>query len=192
MVSRPQADLTELIAELARRLTERELPYMLIGGQAVLLHGRPRVTEDIDVTLGVGPTELPAVLDLCGALGLEPLPERVDEFVRDTYVLPARHPHTAMRVDFIFSTTPYEQQAIARAERIELGGCQVAFATAEDLMIHKLFAARPRDLEDAAGVVARKGHALDWEYLAHWAEQFAQVPGREEFPEQVARLKLKA
>ncbi len=25
---------------------------MLIGGQAVLLHGQPRLTEDIDVTLG--------------------------------------------------------------------------------------------------------------------------------------------
>jgi len=33
---------------------------MLVGGQAVLLHGRPRLTEDTDITLGVGPDELPA------------------------------------------------------------------------------------------------------------------------------------
>ena len=60
-------------------------------------------------------------------------------------------------MDFIFSTTPYERQAIARAEPVVLAGVPVPFATAEDLLIHKLFAGRPRDLEDAAGVVRRKG-----------------------------------
>ncbi len=61
---------------------------MLIGGQAVLLHGRPRLTEDITITLGVDPGRLPVVLEPCTALGLELLPDRVEEFVRDTFVLP--------------------------------------------------------------------------------------------------------
>ncbi len=38
---------------------------MLIGGQAVLLHGRPRLTEDIDVTLGLPPDQLPRVREAC-------------------------------------------------------------------------------------------------------------------------------
>jgi hypothetical protein len=40
-------------------------------------------------------------------------------------------------VDLIFSSTPYEQQAIARAESVMLGGVAVPFATAEDLIIHR-------------------------------------------------------
>ena len=28
---------------------------MVIGGQAVLVHGQPRLTQDIDITLGVEP-----------------------------------------------------------------------------------------------------------------------------------------
>lgn len=162
---------------------------MLIGGQAVLLHGRPRLTEDIDLTLAAGPEALPTLLLACETLGLEPLPEDVESFARDTFVLPAAEPDTGIRVDFIFSTTPYERQAIARAVRVELRGVEVPFATAEDLVLHKLFAGRARDLEDAADVVRRQGEKLDWEYLTRWAESFAEIPGREGMTGQLRELR---
>ena len=44
----------EILAALSRVLQKRSIPYMVIGGQAVLLYGEPRVTRDIDITLGVG------------------------------------------------------------------------------------------------------------------------------------------
>jgi hypothetical protein len=172
-------DFIGLLARLARSFDAAELPFMLIGGQAVLLHGEPRLTQDIDVTLGVGPRRLAEVLDRCAELELEPLPEDVESFVRRTFVLPVRDRDTGIRVDLIFSTTPYEAEAIGRAVRVPVGDAEVPFATAEDLIIHKLFAARARDVEDARGVVRRKGAELDWEYLRRWSEEFAQVPGRE-------------
>ena len=43
----------ELIVKIARELKKADLPYMIIGGQAVLLYGAPRLTKDIDITLGV-------------------------------------------------------------------------------------------------------------------------------------------
>ena len=165
---------------------------MLIGGQAVLLHGRPRLTEDIDITLGVDPGHFPALLGVCAELGLEPLPPDPERFVRETFVLPARQPQTAVRVDFIFSTTPYERQAIARAVAVPIAGASVPFATAEDLIIHKVFAARPRDLEDAVGVVRRKGGELDWAYIDKWAREFASVPGQEDLPARIASLRREA
>ena len=189
MGSHQPPDFLQFIADLGRGIAERGFPYMLIGGQAVLLHGRPRLTEDIDVTLGLAPADHAGVLELCDDLGLTPLPEDVATFVKETFVLPARHGDTGVRVDFIFSTTPYEQHAIERSQQVEVGGVAISFATAEDLIIHKLFAGRPRDLEDAAGVVLRKGGDLDWPYLEHWVEQFSSVPGREELASQLADLK---
>jgi predicted nucleotidyltransferase len=189
MGSRQPPDFSAFIAGLAERLRARRLPFMLIGGQAVLLHGRPRLTEDIDVTLGIGPEGWSSVRELCDELGLSPLPDDVEGFVRETFVLPARHSGTRIRVDFIFSTTPYEREAIRRAVEVTLQGVNVPFATAEDLILHKLFAARPRDLEDAAGVVRRKGRSLDWGYLERWAEEFAAIPGREGMPTALARLR---
>ncbi|HET7584464.1 MAG TPA: nucleotidyl transferase AbiEii/AbiGii toxin family protein [Gemmatimonadaceae bacterium] len=189
MVSPQPPDFARLLAELTRELETRGIAFMLIGGQAVLLHGIPRLTEDIDVTLGAGPEAIAAVRDVCVTLGLEPLPRDVDVFVRDTFVLPARARTTGVRVDFIFSTTPYEHQAIARSVRVPMSGVEVPFASAEDLLIHKLFAGRARDLEDARGVVRRKGTELDWDYLRHWAAAFATVPGREGMPAQLEALR---
>jgi hypothetical protein len=189
MGSPPPPDFSEFISRLARELTGRRVPFMLIGGQAVLLHGRPRLTDDIGITLGLGPSELSTVRAVCAPCGLVPLPEDVDAFVRETFVLPCHHPPSGLRVDFIFSTTPYEAQAIGRAVIVKLAGTSVPFASAEDLILHKLFAGRPRDWEDAVGVVRRKGTTLDWEYLHRWAAEFALVPGQEDLPDRLARLR---
>lgn len=108
---------------------------------------------------------------------------------RIPFVLPAADPPTGVRVDLIFSTTPYEAQAIDRAVFIDIGSREVPFATAEDLLLHKLFAGRPRDLEDAAGVVRRNGPELDWEYLGGWAREFATIPGREDMPDMLDALR---
>ena len=188
MASPRTADFEHLIAQLAAGLRARDLDFMLIGGQAVLLHGEPRLTQDVDVTLGVGPSRLADLLAACGDLRLEPLPKDPEAFVRDTFVLPAADPATQIRVDFIFSTTPYEAQALTRAVLVQVGGERVPFASAEDLILHKIFAGRARDLEDAAGVVRRKGAALDWGYLHRWAAEFALVPGRESMPDRIDEL----
>jgi hypothetical protein len=102
-VSSTQPDFGDLIARLARALADQDVPFMLIGGQAVLLHGEPRLTQDVDVTLGVPPTRLVDALAACEATRLTPLPEGVTAFVRDTFVLPTADSLTGIRVDLIFS-----------------------------------------------------------------------------------------
>jgi hypothetical protein len=180
-------ELTRLIARLARELRAHRLPFMIIGGQAVLIHGEPRLTHDIDVTLGAGPDRLPDALAVCAAVPLEPLPANLDAFVRETFVLPAAAA-TGVRVDFIFSTTPYEAQAIGRAMSIKVAGEDVPFATAEDLILHKLFAGRPRDVEDVVGILHRSA-ALDWEYLRKWVGEFSVLPGREQLVATLEQLR---
>ena len=125
-------DFSAFLGAIATALRERDLPFMLIGGQAVFVHGQPRLTEAIDITLGIDPSQLGTVLDVCSALALDPIPEEVESFVAETFVLPALHGESGIRVDFIFSTTPYEREAIARAEHHELAGVPIPFATAED------------------------------------------------------------
>lgn len=181
-------DFKTLLTEIGRGLERSDIPFMIIGGQAVLVHGEPRLTQDIDVTLGVDPSRFDDVLAACREIGLQPLPEDPESFALETFVLPVEDRRSGVRVDLIFSSTEYEGQAIARAEPIETGAGTVAFATAEDLIIHKLFAGRPRDIEDAAGVVRRKGGGLDWDYLRVWASTFAEIPGREEMPDQIEWL----
>jgi predicted nucleotidyltransferase len=86
-------------------------------------------------------------------------------------VLPALHEASGVRVDLVFSFTPFEREAIARARTVELGGQQLRFASPEDVIILKIFAGRPRDLEDVAAIV-RNQPELDRAYIRRWLEEF--------------------
>ncbi|MBI5416269.1 MAG: hypothetical protein HZA29_05590 [Candidatus Omnitrophica bacterium] len=42
---------------------------------------------------------------------------------------------------------------------------------AEDLLLHKLLSDRPRDREDARGIILRQGGKLDMEYVGTWLKK---------------------
>jgi len=144
---------------------------MIIGGQAVLLYGEPRLTRDIDITLGVNIDGLDRLLSAIRELPLKPLPPDIETFVHETMVLPTIDEHTGIRVDFIFSFTPYEITAIQRAKTVSILGQKLYFASPEDLIIHKIFAGRPRDLEDVR-IILIKNPDIDNSYIRKWLKEF--------------------
>ena len=161
----------ELLARIATTLEEKKIPYMIIGGQAVLLYGEPRLTRDIDVTLGVDANALPELIEISRKLDLEPLPSDIVGFVKQTMVLPTKDENTGIRIDFIFSFTTYERQAIRRARRVPIKKAVVKFASPEDLIIHKVFAGRARDLDDVKSVLL-KNFSLNFSYIKKWLGEF--------------------
>jgi len=165
-----------LLAKIALGLEQRGIPYMVIGGQAVLVHGEPRLTRDIDITLGAGLDQVGEVLDIVRNWGWRVLVDDPLDFVQRTMVLPCLEPESSFRVEFIFSFTPYERGALQRALRVNLNGTDVRFASAEDLIIHKIFAGRPRDLEDVRGILL-KNKELDLTYLRRWLKEFDRTMG---------------
>ena len=167
-----------LIRRIGRVLDSQDLPYMIIGGQAVLLYGTPRLTNDIDITLGIDTREIEKVLRAVKSIGLELILRDLRPFVEETQVLPTRDRESGIRVDFIFSFTPYERQAIARARAVPLGSASVTFAAIEDVIIHKIFAGRPRDLEDVRSM-AIKNPGIDKDYVRRWLAEFQGVQGKE-------------
>ncbi len=52
------------------------------------------------------------------------------------------------------------------------------FARVEDLVIHKLVAGQPRDLEDIRSILARKPN-LDEAYLKRWLPMFRGAVGHD-------------
>lgn len=160
-----------LLTRLAAALDEAGIPYMVIGGQAVLVHGEPRLTRDIDITVGMGTEGLDRLLATVGQAGLRPLPDDPAAFARDTMVLPAVDPDSGVRVDLILSFTSYELEAIERARPAPAGLGSVRFASPEDLVVHKMIAGRPRDLEDVRSILLRNP-TLDRESVRRWLRDF--------------------
>ena len=147
--------ISEVLERVAAALVAARIPYMVIGGQAVLVHGEPRLTRDIDITLGVSLDRLADIVAAAAEAGLAPLVDP-QTFVRETMVLPCADANSGVRVDLVLSDSSFERAAIDRAVTVRLGSTDVRFVTPEDLIVHKVGAGRPRDLEDVRSIVARQ------------------------------------
>ena len=160
-----------LLKKVASELLKRKIPYIVIGGQALLVYGEPRLTRDIDITLGIGVEGLNRIKSVARKLKLKYLISDVEDFVQETMVLPVVDEKSGIRVDFIFSFSPYERQAIKRANDIKFGRTAVKFASLEDVVIHKIIARRARDIEDINSVLLKNPN-YDSEYIRHWLAEF--------------------
>ena len=164
-----------LLEKIAQTFDEAGLPYMIIGGQAVLIYGEPRLTRDIDVTMGATLEHLHDVLELVEQMTLRPLVDP-ETFTKQTMVLPCQDPETGIRVDFAFSFSLYEQQALQRVRRVKVGKTDVRYVAPEDLIIHKVVAGRPRDLEDVKNVLL-KIPEIDQAYIRRWLDDLSIALG---------------
>jgi predicted nucleotidyltransferase len=168
-----------LIKKTAQQLDRRKIPYMIIGGQAVLLYGRPRLTRDIDITVGVDTDKFTSIEGVCKKLKLKILVENPHDFAQNTKVLPTEEPDSKVRVDFIFSFTSYEAQAIANAKQVFIDDYPVRFASCEDVIIHKMVAGRAIDEEDVQSILAKNKDAIDFKHIEKWLSEFGKIAEHE-------------
>jgi predicted nucleotidyltransferase len=68
-------------------------------------------------------------------------------------------------LDLIFAVSDLHKNTLERRKQIDLHGIQIALGSAEDLILLKLSAGRPRDFDDVMGIVGNAGASLDLDYL---------------------------
>jgi predicted nucleotidyltransferase len=117
------------------------------------------------------------------------LPKNIDDnFIRKTFCLIGIDNKTGARIDFIFSFSPYEKEAIKRAKIVNIAGIKVRFATVEDLIIHKLFAKRERDIEDVRLIIEKHKQKLNIKYIKEILNYFVNIEGCEDIVERFNSL----
>lgn len=160
------APLADLLAGLASAFSEQASRWYLFGAQAVVLWGRPRLTADVDVTVEVAPAAVPRLLEALAARGFELRLERgVEEFVARTRVLPLWHRPSELQVDVVLAGPGLEEAFLERAVVVDVDGVAVPVLAPEDLVVTKILAGRPKDLEDVRGILAERRDRLDAEAI---------------------------
>lgn len=122
---------------------------MVIGGIAVIAHGVQRMTTDIDVVIQGDRVRVSALLTLLKRYQIEPRLDNAEAFAAANLVLLARHRPTQVDLDLSFGWTAFEREALAACARTRYGSVTVPMARADDLLVFKAMAGRPRDVEDA-------------------------------------------
>src|SRR5260370_5342959 len=147
---------------------------VLIGGLAVALLGRPRVTRDVDAMVLLAEELWPACIESAGTFGFLPrLPDAL-AFAHQARVLLLRQQPTGIDIDIAFGCLPFEQETVARATHVQIAGTTVPLPSPEDLVIMKAVAHRERDLQDIEGLLIAYPD-LDTRRVRHWVRSFADA-----------------
>ncbi len=162
-----------LLEKIATALIKNNIDYMVIGGQAILLYGNPRFTNDIDIVLDSDVSKLNLIKEICEENELIRLND--DKFTMKTNVVPVYDKKEDYRIDLMFSFTEFEKNAISRAQNVLIDKTNVKYASIEDVIIMKLFASRAIDLEDVK-IVLMKNHDIDKNYITEWLKRFDETP----------------
>ncbi len=161
--------------------------FCFVGGLALQRWGEPRVTEDVDLTLltGFGGEER-YVDELLRIFALRM--DDAKEFALTKRVLLLQSPG-GIGIDIALGGLPYEELMVARATPFEfVPGVSLLTCSAEDLVVMKAFADRPRDWIDIESIVLRQ-KALNWDLIETDLSPLAEAKQEPQIIDRIRQLR---
>jgi len=140
-----QYDLRAFFTYVIDVLERLQIPYMVVGGFAAILHGEPRMTIDVDIIVDMQP------LYISQFVAAFPLPnyyvsaEGIRDSLRRRYPFNVIQSTTGAKVDVVpLPYDPFSRAAFQRRKPLvyNAAGHTAQFITAEDVIVAKLIAHR--------------------------------------------------
>src|SRR3954452_5106913 len=146
-----------------RLLNEHEIRYVIVGGIAVILHGSPRLTADLDIMVDLEPTKARRAIEVLQGAGFVaeiPIDIRqfADEGIRRSWIIDKNMKALSLHdrempptvIDLVAeSPIPFED-LFERAKIVSLDEMTLRVASIADLIVLKRLSGRPEDLRDIA------------------------------------------
>lgn len=166
-------DLTAVIHDLVGLFDRLRLPYAIMGGIAVRAHGLPRPTFDVDFVLAVPRERLADLFTALKEAGYTVSDHYHGGWVDSVGGMPLFKVRLFLEgrgidADVFLVENEFQKEVMSRRILDEVEGKPVHLITAEDLILFKLLAGRPRDLLDIEDVFFMQGQ-LDETYMRRWA-----------------------
>lgn len=165
-------DPRQLLVKVVKILDELDIAYMVTGGMAVFVWGRPRFTADIDIVIAL---ENKNINSLASALqGMSELGYVDKDAMREAFVKRGEFNFidglSGVKVDFwVIGKDVSSAEELKRHIVKDIAGYKVNFISPEDLILSKLrwYKVSPssRHIEDIESVLKISSKILDKKYL---------------------------
>ena len=138
------------IERIARALNEREVPFIIVGGLAVVAHGYGRQTQDLDLVIRLQPGCIRRAFEALATLGYHADPQRRARMIADKGMMVLgfhSEQHRETPID-VFASEPFDfaaEYAAAMVEEIATG-VPVRIVRLDALLQLKREAGRPQDV----------------------------------------------
>lgn len=152
-------------------LNDHDVRYVVVGGVAVVLHGHPRLTGDLDLVIDLTPLAATAAVEAFTALGLQPrLPVDAHDFAdpatrqrwveeRNLEVFSFHDPVNPLFEVDVFARDPLPFEGLWQgAELMDVGGVSIPVASIPDLIRLKEMAGRSQDVGDVDALREIEAH----------------------------------
>jgi hypothetical protein len=185
--------VAELLAAFDAACGRIGVRWYLFGAQAALIHGAARLTGDVDVTVELGTFSATTFVSVLAQDGFMLRVAKPDEFVEQTRVIPVLDTRSGIPVDVVLAGPGIEELFLERATRYEIEeGVSVPVACPEDLIVMKILAMRPKDLQDVAAILAAQGERLDEKLIRSTLALLEQALGQSDLVPELERLLARA
>lgn len=164
---------------------ERRWRFCFIGAVAVQRWGEPRLTADVDLTLLTGFGDEASYVDqLLTAFGSRRVDARAFALSHRVALLKSTND---VPIDISLGAIPFEERSVQRASPFAISAdVSLLTCSAEDLVVHKVFAARDKDWLDVDGIVTRQAGRLDADLIFQELTPLLELKGA---PENAERLR---
>jgi hypothetical protein len=146
--------LRAVLSDLGAWFETEGASWVVIGGVAASLLGRPCPTRNIDALVSMAARRWPRFLEAGEKRGFVPRGANVFDSARETNVLQMRHQKSGLDVNIVFGSLPFEKETVAGATWVDPEGIMIPLPRPEDLIVMKAVAHRPQDLEDIEAILA--------------------------------------
>lgn len=155
-----RSPIADLLSDLGRAFDTLGISWYLFGAQAAIVYGVARLTADVDVT--VRAPAMPTA-DWLATLTEHGFHGRFADaaFVASTRVLPVTHLKTGLPVDIVLAGPGLEDEFLERAVILSIDGVPVPVIELADLVVLKILASRPKDLDDVVSLLRIHPDDLD-------------------------------
>ena len=161
--------LTQIVVRLDQALEKHLLrAYALVGGFAVSAWGVSRATQDIDLAVALGVSEPQALAAYLGSAYEAGDP---DDPLSGVFRLILKSEGQDVPVQLIVLRPKWAEEVFRNVETVNVLGCTVPVVKWQSLVLMKLYAGGPVDIQDARSILAvRNPNAEDQKNLITQAD----------------------
>ena len=169
-IQMPTAPLRDLLAWWK----SSKVSGAIIGGLAVSLVGKPRLTRDVDAVVTLDENAWDAFWKKGQTRHFRSRITDPLTYVRQSRMFVLVHDPSGIEVDISIAGMPFEVEVVEKAIIVKVGRLSVPVARPEDLVIYKSVAGRPQDHGDVSQLLDHHP-GIDLKYVRKRVNEFATM-----------------
>ncbi|MDH4214713.1 MAG: DUF6036 family nucleotidyltransferase [Candidatus Thorarchaeota archaeon] len=174
-------EFPEILKFVCEFLNKNKIQYVIVGGVAVMYHGVPRTTVDIDIIMQMDDEQISTFVEFLNSRGFTSSATDIRVAFAENSHCTSFFKDTLLRLDIQGVNSVFDRLTLDRAIEVNLFGAPVRIGSIEDTFVNKILFQGEQDLRDALGILKRNSDVLDFEYIRSTCEMLGILKELEQF-----------